>query len=45
VDTVWLLKDKALFDVLAVAVVSAIAFVSAFADWEESQLEATEYNI
>ena len=33
-------KGKALFDLLLVAIISVIAFVSAFADQQESQLEA-----
>jgi hypothetical protein len=33
-------KGKALFELLVVAIISVIAFVSAFADQQESQLEA-----
>ncbi len=33
-------KGKALFDLLVIAIISVIAFVSAFADQQESQLEA-----
>jgi hypothetical protein len=33
-------KGKALFDLLVVAIISVIAFVFAFADQQESQLEA-----
>ncbi len=32
-------KGKALFDLLVIAIISVIAFVSAFADQRESQLE------
>jgi hypothetical protein len=33
-------KGKALFDLLIIAIISVIAFVSAFPDQQESQLEA-----